>query len=393
MRSVLSVLCLTQVTGWGIVFFAFALLSKDISADTGWSSTWVVAGFSLAQIVSAAVGIPVGRVLDRYGPRVVMTAGSVLASVSIVLLTTAHDLTWYFAAWTLIGVSMAGVLYQPAFAALTHWSGENRITALTTLTLVGGLASTVFAPLTAWLVEDLGWRQTYLVLAVVLAVVTVPAHFFGLRRPWTPQEHSHEHAPRTIARSRPFVLLVVSVSMAGFAIYAVVIALVPLLSERGLSTTTAAWALGLGGVGQVFGRLGYGWLSARTGVRGRTVGVMLAAAVTIVVLGLVPGPALALVAASILAGAVRGVFTLLHATAISDRWGPAGYGQLNGLMTAPLTVSAAVSPWVAAWLVAPIGGYPPVFLVLAAVALVAGALAAQTGQKATAERVFTVKAP
>ncbi|GLZ32321.1 MFS transporter [Lentzea sp. NBRC 105346] len=382
-------LCLTQVTSWGIVFFALPVLAQDITKDTGWSNTWVVAGFSLAQIVSAAVGIPVGRILDRYGPRTVMTAGSATATTALIALTQSHALTWYFAAWTLIGVAMAGILYQPAFAAMTNWAGEQRVRALTTITLVGGFASTVFAPLTAMLVERLGWRHTYLVLAVILAVITIPAHFFGLRKPWTPIQHHHEHAPRQIARSRAFVLLVVAISMAGFAIYAVVIALVPLLTGRGLSTTTAAWALGLGGVGQFVGRLGYGWLANRTGPRGRTVGTFLVASASIVLLGVIPGPAIALIAASIAAGAVRGVFTLLHATAISDRWGPAGYGQLNGLLAAPLTVSAAVSPWFAAWLAGPQNNYPPVMLALAAICALAAALASV---KAPIRDVFTVKA-
>ena len=78
-RRILSILCVTEVTSWGILYYAFLVLSPAITADTGWSTTSIVAAFSIGQLVAAVVGIPVGRLLDRYGPRWVMTAGSVVA--------------------------------------------------------------------------------------------------------------------------------------------------------------------------------------------------------------------------------------------------------------------------------------------------------------------------
>ncbi|XVV07581.1 MFS transporter [Actinosynnema sp. CA-248983] len=380
LRHVLVVLCLTQITSWGVLFYAFPVLAPGIAADTGWSVTAVIGAFSVAQLVSAAAGVPVGRLLDRIGPRVVMTVGSLVAVGSLVGMASARSLPWFFAWWVLIGASMSATLYQPAFAALTRWYGDRRVQALTALTLIGGLASTVFAPLTALLAEHLDWRQTYLVLAGVLAVLTVPAHLFGLRLPWSklpPAAHEAEN-PRAIARSRPFVVLVVAMSLGGVAVYAVVVAMVPLLAERGLSTTLAAWALGLGGVGQVLGRLGYARLVARTTVRVRTVSILLAASTTALLLGLIPGPAVALIAASVLTGTARGVFTLLHATAITDRWGTRHYGRLNGLLHAPLAVTAAVSPWIATAVAERLGGYPAVFALLAATGAVAALLATRS---------------
>lgn len=92
---------------------------------------------------------------------------------------------WFFAAWLLAGVAMAGVFYPPAFAALTGWYGPGRVQALTTLTLAAGFASTIFAPLTAALAGHMDWRGVYLVLAAVLAAVTSPAHALMPRLPWT----------------------------------------------------------------------------------------------------------------------------------------------------------------------------------------------------------------
>ncbi|MGQ0838186.1 MFS transporter [Actinokineospora sp.] len=379
LRRVLIVLCATEITSWGVLFYAFTVLAPAITADTGWSAGTVTAAFSLSQVVAALVGIPVGRVLDRRGPRAVMTAGSVLAVPALLGIAWAPTVLWFFAAWTLAGVAMAGVLYQPAFAALTGWFGAGRVRALTTLTLVAGLASTVFAPLTAVIASQVDWRTTYTVLACVLAVVTIPAHAVGLRGSWpgTVTEHGRP-APRTVTRSARFVLLAVVFSMSAITIHAALVALVPLLVDRGLSLGTAAVALGLGGVGQVCGRLGHRRLALATTVRSRTAFVLLAVAVATGLLAAVPGPAAALIAVSFGLGMARGIFTLVQATAVTDRWGAAHYGTLSGVLFAPVLLVSAVAPWVGSALSDVLGGYPAVFAVLAAIGAVAAALSTLT---------------
>ncbi len=379
LRRVLAVLCLTEITSWGVLYYAFPVLAPSIAADSGWSLPTVTAAYSTGLAVSALVGLPAGRWLDRVGPRPVMTAGSVVGVPAVVGIAWAPTLPVFFAAWVLAGVAMAGTLYPPAFAAVTRWWGPRRVAGLTVLTLLAGLSSTIFAPLTAALLDPLGWRHTYLVLAVVLAVVTVPAHLLGLRGRWPAAAPALAGEPASVAqvvRSRAFVLLVAAVAAGAFAAFAVVVNQVPLLIERGLSTSAAAWALGLGGVGQLLGRLGYGRLVRLWGARARGVAVLAVSAGATALLALVPGPAVVLIGAAMLAGAVRGTFTLLQATAVTDRWGPAHYGRLNGIVSAPATVAAAVAPWAGAALAGPLGGYPAVFLVLAAVAAVAAVLAA-----------------
>ena len=125
-------------------------------ADTGWSVPAVTGAFSAGLVVSALVGVPVGRGLDRIGPRLLMTAGSVVAVPAVAVIALAGSYPVFVTGWLLAGVAMAGTLYPPAFAALTRWWGPQRVTALTGLTLLAGLASTVFAPVTAALLPVLG---------------------------------------------------------------------------------------------------------------------------------------------------------------------------------------------------------------------------------------------
>jgi len=374
---VLAVLCVTEVTSWGVLYYALPVLALAIARDTGWPVAAVTGAFSAGLVVSALAGIPVGRLLDRIGPRPVMTAGSVLAVPAVVVIATAGTYPVFVAGWLLAGVAMSGTLYPPAFAALTRWWGPRRVQALTGLTLMAGLASTIFAPLTAALLGGLGWRGAYLVLAAVLAVVTIPAHALGLRGPWPRADHDGPARGNVggVPTSRPFLLLAATITAGAFTAFAVVVNQVPLLIERGLSTTAAAWALGLGGVGQVLGRLGYRRLTDGLAVRARTVVILALTAVTTGVLAVLPGPAVLLVVAVMVTGSARGVFTLLQATAVTDRWGATHYGRLSGVLSAPALVATALAPWAGSALAAVLGGYPALFALLAAVATAGAALA------------------
>lgn len=388
-RAALPALCVTQITGWGILYYAFPVLLPSIGADTGWSTTAIAAAFSAGLLVSAAVGIPVGRVLDRRGPRAVMTGGSVLAAVALLVVAAAPGPVVFTVGWLLAGAAMAATFYQPAFAAVTRWWAPGHVRALTIVTLAGGLASTVFAPVTALLADPLGWRGTYLVLALVLAAVTVPAHALALRAPWPPPHPATLPDPAdrkasaerggSVARSRPFVLLVCAMTLAGCTSFGTVIAVVPLMTERGADASTAAWALGLGGLGQTLGRVLYAAFADRTGVVTRAVTLIAAGAVTTAALGLVPGPVWLLVVLSVLAGGVRGNLTLLQATAVSDRWGGAAYGRLSGLLAAPVILAGAAMPFATTALAGPLGGHPALFALLGAVSLLAAGLALGTG--------------
>ncbi|MGW2273179.1 MFS transporter [Streptomyces yangpuensis] len=382
-RAVLPALCLTQITSWGIVYYAFPVLNPAITAATGWSAGATTAAFSAALVVSAIAGIYVGRVLDHRGPRLVMTAGSVLGALSLLVIAAAPNLAVFCAGWLLAGTAMAATFYQPAFAALTRWWAPDHVRALTIVTLAGGLASTVFAPLTAILADRMSWRATYTVLAGILAVLTVPAHALALKAPWPPAPPSPPHVNgghEQVVRSRAFWMLAVTFTLSAFAMYAVVIGLVPLLIERGYTTTQAAWVLGLGGAGQTLGRTLYATLARRLGVTARTVTLIALGALTTAALAAVAGPYALLVAVSVLAGVIRGNLTLLQATAITDRWGTTHYGRLSGLLGAPAHAAAALAPFAGAVLAGPLGGYPALFALLAGLAVTAAvtALGART---------------
>jgi MFS family permease len=373
-----AVLCATEIVSWGILFYAFPVLSTTIRSTEGWSLTSLVACFTAAQLVAAAAGIWVGRHIDAYGPRRVMTVGSILGVLAVIAIASAPTLWLFLLAWLIAGVAMSGTLYAPAFAAVTGWAGDQRVKALTAVTLVAGLASTVFAPLTAVLVDHLSWRQTYGVLSAVL-IGTIPLHWWGLRAQWAPLV-SHEHDGTRgrdrgrVVRQPEFVLLVAAMTLGGFCVYAVVVNLVPLLTQHGLSTTEAAVALGIGGAGQVTGRLFYGPVLTRITARARTVVTLVAASLTTLALAVVHQPVAVVCALSFAAGIARGIFTLIQATAVSDRWGTHEYGARSGILSGGVLAASAFAPWIGTLLASALGSYASAFVILAIGCLLATVL-------------------
>ena len=385
-RAALPALCVTQICCWGILYYAFPVLRTDLTTDTGWSPARTTAAFSAALVLSAVGGIVVGRVIDRRGPHVVMTAGAVLGAVALVVVAVAANLVVFTLGWLLAGLAMSSTFYQPAFAALTRWYREGRVRALTTLTLAGGLASTVFAPVTAALTEELGWRRATLALAAVLLVLPAPLHWFALGGEWPAHPALADGAPAEprsrVVRTQPFVLLAAGLTLSGFAMHAVVFGLIPLFTERGATATTAAWALGLGGAGQTLGRVLYAPLAARTTPMARAALLVLAGGATTALLATVPGPIPLLVAVVVLAGMVRGNLTLIQATAVTDRWGTAHYGRLSGVLAAPIAVAGALAPWAGSALAPLAGGQAALFAWLAGLSTLAAVLVSRAGARA-----------
>ncbi len=357
----LAALSVGQVISWGVLFYALIVASPAIADDTGWPVTLVTLSFSAGLIASAAAGIPIGRWLDEQGPRLIMTCGSIVGAVGLAVVAFAPNLTVFTLGWLIAGTAQSAVLYQAAFTVIARRYGARRRGAMTILTLAGGLASTVFAPVVAGLLNITDWRSTFLILAAFLLVTTAPLYWFSLERRWAPVPSGNDepllHTVRTVIRTRQFWMLEISMLALTGALFSVTLALIPLFMEKGLTYELAAWALGLLGAGQVIGRLLYvavphtaaPWipLAATAGLSAILLGLLAA----------VPGPPWLLIAIGILAGAVRGAQTLVQGSAVADRWGTQNYGSINGVFAAPITIVSAIGPALGPLLATSVGSY------------------------------------
>ena len=373
----LAALSVAQVVSWGVLYYATIVAAPVIADETGWSLVAVTGLFSLGLVVSAVGGIVVGRVLDDVGPRLVMTLGSIAGVAGFVAVALAPNLGIFALGWIVVGLAQSAVLYQAAFTVLTRRYGDRRHAPMTILTLAGGLASTVFAPVVAGLLGVTDWRTTYLVLAAILAVVTIPAHWFSLERRWPAHEHADEsiHTVSTVLRTRRFWALEIGMVAMALSLYTVTLSAIPLFVEKGFSFELAAVALGLVGAGQIVGRLLFVVMPRSTAPWVPVAVIAGLSALFVALLAVIPGPPWLLIVVGVLAGAVRGAHTLVQASAVADRWGTRNYGSINGAFAAPITIVEALTPAVGAILATGLGSYSLMALVMAGVALVAIGLA------------------
>jgi MFS family permease len=264
--TIVAVLAVTETVSWGVLYYAFAVFLLPMQHDLGWSKAELTGAFSVALGTSAVAAFPIGRWLDRSSPRPLMTLGSLGGALLVLAWSQVDDLFLFYLIWVGIGLAMACVLYEAAFTVVTKWFRARRRQALTTVTLVGGLASFVFSPLSNWLIDNQGWRDALITLAIMLAVTTVPLH--GLFLQPAPKRERHE-APPLVPDNPPtqvtpqdvpthaavstsgFWYLTAAFVLSSFAISAVAVHLIPYLIEGGRSASFAAAAAGLLGLMQV----------------------------------------------------------------------------------------------------------------------------------------------
>ena len=374
---------LTELVSWGVLVYAFAVFLVPMREELGWSDAELSGGYALAVVVSGFATVPAGRWLDRHGARGLMTAGSALAVLVVLGWSQIDSLPLFYALFALAGLAMAGTLYEPAFAVAASFFTRDRAKAVLVITVLGGLAGPVFIPLSGLLVDSLDWRDALLVLAAILAVITLPIHALMLRRPPPAEPRAHELSDRSaVVRSSSFRWLTISLAISTAARVGIVIHLVSYLLDRGFSLREATLATGGIGVLQVAGRalttaLGsfansiYVY-SAVFAVQGLSLGLLLGTS------GHGSGATAAVVAFVLLYGIGFGLPELIRGVAVADYYGTASYASINGVIGFFVTMARAAGPALAGVAVTVLGGYTfvPIGAGVGALFSAAGLLAA-----------------
>ena len=359
-------LSVAQLISWGSTFYLFALLMAPLEQALGLSRAESSVAFSLALLVEGLLAYPVGRWIDRGHERLVMSAGSLLAALSLLLLSLAQGLLGLYLAWAGLGAAMAAMLYTPVFAVVTRRYPSDFRRAIITMTFLGGLASTVFIPLIAWLMANWGWRTAVQVLAALHLLVCLPVHALALRAApgasgTGPLPDGNSDTLGQHVRSPRFFLIGIFLTLMMAITVAMPAHMVSLLREQGMSE---AWAIALPasiGVFQVAGRLLMYFFEHHLDVHRANRLILL----------LLPLSLLVLLAAPLLSGWQRevmlvfvllwgmgnGMMTIVKGTAMALYVSQAHVASLNGALGLPLALSRAAAPLLLGLLWSPAGGY------------------------------------
>ncbi|QDI79035.1 MFS transporter [Methylorubrum populi] len=374
--TVISALGVVEILAWGSSFYLPAVLAGPIAADTGWPLAWVVGGLSIGLLVAAIASPRVGIAIHRHGGRPVLASAALLLALGHLVIGLAPSLPVFFAGWLVIGLGMGCGLYDPAFATLGRFYGAEARPAITTLTLWGGFASTVCWPLSAFLVEQVGWRGACLAYAGLHLAVTLPL-VLGLI-PGVPASaevdggERRADAPLAPRERRAFLLMAGVLVLGGTVTTMVSVHLITLLQARGVALAAAVSYGALIGPAQVAARV------VEMANKGRHHPLWtLMVAMVLVTLGLtilaagIPAVAVALV----LYGAGNGIYSIARGTVPLALFGADRYPVLVGRLARPGLAAQALAPSLGA-VTLTYGGPDTAYVLLAALAFANVGLAA-----------------
>lgn len=347
-KRVIAFLGIGQILVWGSSYYLPTVLAKPVSDDTGWPMTWVVGALSAGLLISGLVSPRVGHLVERHGGRPVLAASAVLLAIGLLIQGLAPHIAVFVLAWLVIGFAMGAGLYDPAFSTLTRLYGEHARSAITSLTLWGGFASTVCWPLTAFLVEQVGWRGASLAYVGIMLLIVLPMYWFGLPR-------EALHVPRAKAPAAPisakakrenrFFLLILAANftIASVVMTIVAVHLIAMMQDRGFSLATAVSLGMLIGPAQVGARV----LEAAFGRKVHPIWSLLVCSAAVAIgLATLLGSAELVALGLILYGGGNGLRSIARGTVPLAMFGREGYAVLMGWLALPVLVAQAFSPTV-----------------------------------------------
>ena len=373
-------LSVAQLVSWGSTYYLFALLMTPVEQALGLSRAESSLAFSLALLVEGLLAYTVGRWIDRGHERAVMAGGSALAALCLVLLSQVSGVVGFYLAWAGVGAAMSAMLYQPVFAVVTRRYPEDFRRAIITMTFLGGLASTVFIPLIAWLMASFGWRNAVLVLAALHLLICLPVHWQALRHAplsrqvMTPDQPASAPLSQYL-RSPTFALVGLFLVLMMAVTVALPAHMVNLLREHGMSE---AWAIAVPasiGVIQVAGRLLMYFFEHHLDVHRANRLIM--TLLPLALLALVVAPMLGdwqgglMLVFVLLWGIGNGMITIVKGTAMALYVSREHMASLNGALGVPQALARAAAPLLLGLLWTPVGGYTSGIWLLLTISLLA----------------------
>jgi MFS family permease len=400
--------------GWWIVATAFVALAVNVGllfyswgvfaaklADVFGGRARVAGAYSSMQAAAALYGLAVGRIVDRRGGRPVQIVGAFVFATGYFCLARVGSLWALYlcmAGPIALGSTCIGAL--PSNGAVARWFVRKRGRALGFSTAGISAGGIVFAPASQYLIEHLGWRRAYDVLAASVLVLVLPPVIAFMRRDPSdlgllpdgepPHDESNRAerlalAERELARSmrpdvamrqRSFWLLAGAFGLTMAGLSSLLLNQVSLLVDRGMPATQASWVLGATAAMGVVGKLGFGALLDRYDQRRVAAACFVLQAVGVLIIWFAHSTP-ALVCYVILYGYAMGGNATLQASLVAEAFGRLHYGAVYGRLTPFVMLAQAAGIPAMGWLRDRSGSYDPALGLIVAASLIAVGLVLQ----------------
>ncbi|OAM77082.1 arsenite efflux MFS transporter ArsK [Devosia elaeis] len=383
----------TQIIGYGTLYYSFSILAPGIAVDLNVAVEWIYGCISLALLAGGLISPWAGGLADRLGAGKIMSVGSIGAAAALAVCGLAGSTIEFLAGIILVELASAFVLYSTAFAFLAQTTGVRAQRSITYLTLIAGFASTIFWPLTALLLQAMDWHQIYFLFAGLNLAVCLPLHLwlsrFARIVAARPVENTAVPALMTVDNGNlVFVLIVLGFSLAGFVSAATLFHMVPMLGLLGLGTA-GVWVASLLGPAQVASRL----INMAFGKDLPATVLAVVSAITMPValgtLALSAPSTSGAVAFAVVFGLGSGLFSIVSGTLPLAIFGKAGFGKRLGWIGMGRLGLSALAPFALSVALGAIGPRPSLGMLAGAGMLCVGVFA-EVWRRCRAARQVTV---
>jgi MFS family permease len=360
----------TQIIGYGTLYYSFSVLAPGIAEEFGIAVEWVYGSISLALLAGGLISPYAGSLADRHGAARVLSIGSAVAALSLVVCGLSSNVAMFLAGLILVELASAFVLYSTAFAFLAQATGPQAQRCITYLTLIAGFASTIFWPVTIWMLRGLDWHHVYFVFAGMHVLVCLPLHLWLTRFARIAAQRPVEESAAPFLQEGgggnfTFILVVVGFSIAGFVSAATLFHIVPMLGLLGLGGSGVLVAT-LFGPAQVAGRV----INMAFGkdLPAPTLAVISAVLmpVALAVLALTAPAIAGAVAFAVIFGLGSGLFSIVSGTLPLALFGKADFGKRLGWISLGRLGVSAAAPFALSVALGAIGPNPSVWILAGA---------------------------
>ena len=261
---------LANMMGYGITY-SFNVFFKSLYSDFNWSRAMTAGAFSAFAISHTVFAGFAGWLTDKFGPRIVVATGGLCLTASMILMSNINSIFEFYLYYVLLLGWGVATVYTPMMATVSRWFTIKRGFAIGLTSSGIGIGSLVLPPFAAWVIASYGWRTAYAFLGAISFTVFIPIIILVKKPPAETYEAKSQKESLAgfsfteALKTKSLWFLSFGFFFASLALWALMIHIVALLTDKGMSLTTAGILAGLAGGGSFIGRVSAGFLSDKLG--------------------------------------------------------------------------------------------------------------------------------
>lgn len=347
---------------------ALPIFNKTLEEKEGWDLFWIVMGF-VAFLLGAGVGSPVvGILVERFGPRRVMSVGTSLMAISVLLMAAMQNTVHYLAIMLFLGIAVAATSIVPVQKLITNWFVANRGAAMGVAMSGGPIGTAIMAIVISLLMPAVGWRITFIIYVILLLLLMTPLLLITIRNKpkdigmdalgvdqstlftTEAEEDAEQDQTSNLLKtvfSPGFLFLVFIVLLCSLGTGAPPVHFAFIAGDQGFREVLVGIVIAVFAVGNIIGTLFFGWLADRMNKSLVIGAVSLLASISVAAM-LIYGFYWLLLTAALIFGLCWGGLFALWPTLLAERFGTRNFAALMGIVSVAVIIGWAVAPLIAA---------------------------------------------